>query len=114
MIKLITSIIKLVLYCIFYMVLSIYSIFRLICWPILGRPVKTVEKVKYVNHVGLDVKPQSFVNKLWSRLHDDDKLSIKSSREVRTAFRLGVIMALESGGVDPKLVELVAECMELK
>ena len=93
-----------------------YSLFRIICWPILGRPTKKVEKIKYIDRVGPDisVKPQTFVNRLWSRLHDDDKLSIKSDLNAKSAFRLGIIMSLESVGTDPKLVESIAEYVELK
>lgn len=101
---------------IYYAVFSIYSIFRVICWPILGRPHKIVEKVKLVERNGpnITVKPSTFVNRMWARIHDDDKRLIKSSIEAKSNFRLGVLIALESVGTDPKIVECIAEQIEMK
>lgn len=102
---------------IYHMVYFVYVIFRLLCWPVLGNPrLKTVEKVKMVERNGpnITVKPSTFVNRLWSRVHKDDKEIIKNNREAKSTFRLGVIIALEAVGTDPKLVECIAEQVELK
>jgi hypothetical protein len=101
-----------IIYCI---LLIVYYLVRLICKPLLSRS-RVSQKVKIIEKEGptIKVSPKTVANRVWSKVCKEDREAMNKTLESRSFFRLGVILALESVGTDPKMVECIAEQIEFK